>query len=300
MDLGVDARRLTRLLRWICGPLALLFLLAVAWRARGFVAESLHRVDWPLFLGAVSLWTFSHLVAPALAWALLRADGVPLRYRQALAIHVSRLPARYVPGGIWHTVSRVVDYADLGATRRQLGRLLVLENTLPLGMTLTLAGGILLWRAEAGWLAGAALAAGVALLLLAPLLLRGLQRFASASVGAGTAGYAAALAATALFWPVAAAAFCVYWLAMPVAATPLLTVAATYLLSWAAGFAMILSPQGAGVFEATFAVLAGGPAPFADMAVLAAGFRVVVLAADLAAFAVYVLLQLGRKLRGPG
>lgn len=288
----MDARRLVQLLRWICGPLALLFLLVVAYRARDFIAASLQHIDWPTFLGAAALWSFSHLVAPALAWTLLRADGLPLRYGQAVAIHVGRLPARYLPGGIWHTVSRVVDYSSLGATRAQLSRLLVLENTIPLGVTTLLGGMLFLLHGRHRGIAAAATLAGAAVLVLAPLLLQLLRRRGWTATGSN--GYGAAVAATLLFWPIAAGAFCLYWLALPATAVavPLPAVAATYLLSWAAGFAMIFSPQGAGVFEATFAVMAGSGAAFADSAIVAAGFRIAVLAADLGAFALYLLLRL--------
>jgi hypothetical protein len=296
MIAGGTVHRILRVLRAVFAPAAVLFLLFAVYSARGIVEETLRHARMLPFLAAVLAWAISHLLAPALAWTVLEADGVRIGYARALRIHVSRLPARYLPGGIWHTVSRVADYSTLGATRVQLTRLVLLENSLPVALAAILGGGGMLLLGLAKPVAGAAVSLGALLLLALPFVLR--HRMLSAGARFPVAAYLRAIIAMLGFWSVAAFAFCAYWSAFPQPeqAPALAAVASAYLLSWAAGFAMVFAPQGLGVFEGSIAALLQGATPFVDVVVLAAGFRAAVLGADLLAYAVYLALS---RLRGP-
>jgi len=295
MIAGGTVQRILRVLRAVFAPAAVLFLLFAVYGARGIVEETLRHARVLPFLAAVLAWAISHLLAPTLAWTVLEADGVRIGYARALRIHVSRLPARYLPGGIWHTVSRVADYSTLGATRVQLTRLVLLENSLPVALAAILGGGGMLLLGLATPIAGAAVSLGVLLVLALPFVLR--HRMLSAGTRFPVAAYLRAIVAMLGFWSVAALAFCAYWSAFPQPeqAPALAAVASAYLLSWAAGFAMVFAPQGLGVFEGSIAALLQGATPFVDVVVLAAGFRAAVLGADLLAYAVYLALS---RLRG--
>jgi hypothetical protein len=111
-------------------------------------------------------------------------------------------------------------------------------------------------------------------------------------------GYAKVLAVTAVFWACAASVFALYWSAF--AALPAnigaLTLYGTYLVAWSAGFIAVFAPQGLGVFEAVAAVVLGGAIPFAALATLAAGFRVIALAGDGLAFLAW---QISRRFVSP-
>lgn len=290
-------RRVVQVLRAAFTPAAVLFLLLAAYAARDIVVDTLRHAQLLPFLAAALAWAISHLIAPALAWTVLKADGVRIGYARALQIHVSRLPARYLPGGIWHTVSRVTDYAALGATRTQLTRLVLLENSLPVALAAVLGGGGMLLLGLVKPIAAAASCLGALLLLALPFVLQ--HRLLSAETRFRLATYLRASVAMIGFWAVAAFAFCTYWSAFPppAHAPALAAVAAAYLLSWAAGFVMVFAPQGLGVFEGSIAALLRGDAgtPFIDVLVLAAGFRAAVLGADLAAYATYLALS---RLRG--
>lgn len=293
-------RRMLRPLRAVFTPLAVLFLLLAAWSARGIVEDTLHQARWQIFAAAALLWAISHLIAPALAWVVLDAGGVPLSYRKALAIHVSRLPARYLPGGIWHTVSRVADYSTAGATRAQLTVLVAIENALPVALAAALGGSGLLLLGHREAVAGTALALGLMLLAGIPFALR--HRLLSAGAPLAWATYARAATIMLGFWATAALAFCCYWSAFPLPADApsLPVVAAAYLLSWAAGFVMVFAPQGLGVFEVSIAALLrdGSGTPFVDAVLLAAGFRAAVLGADLLAYALYLAVRPLRRRNG--
>lgn len=278
-------RRLLELSRRAFTPLALAFLVAAAWIAREpfLHALSLARPA-PVALAALA-WTGTHLLVPLVVHALLAAIGHSPGYATTLRIHFDRLPARYLPGGIWHTVSRVADLNAMGFGKRAISALVVLENLLPLALALLLAGAAWLALGKAPAQAGGLLAVGLAGLVLLPLLAGRL---------AGTTprwrAYAAAILPSTAFWLLAAFAFTTYWLAFPAASAGQvpLEIAAAYLLGWASGFVAVFAPQGMGVFEAVAASLLRGALPFAGVAVLVAGFRATLLAGDALAYVAWL------------
>ncbi|GAB2670131.1 hypothetical protein [Arenimonas aestuarii] len=284
----IPPRRLLQLSRRAFTPVALAFLLFAAWTARDAFLQALSLARAGPVLLAILAWSGTHLLVPLMVHALLAALGRSPGYRATLRIHFERLPARYLPGGIWHTVSRIADLSTMGFGRRTLAALVALENLLPLGLALLLAG--LAWFADdknpqvAGWL----LAGGAATLLLLPLLA---SRLAGHAVV--MRAYAAALLPATAFWLIAAFAFTTYWLAFPTASEgqAMLEIASAYLLAWASGFVAVFAPQGMGVFEAVAASLLRGALPFAGVAVLVAGFRATLLAGDALAYLLYLALR---------
>lgn len=275
-------------------PVALGFLLFAAYSGREVFAQVVSQArPLPLVL-AVLGWSLLHLVTPVVAWIVLRGAGHGLSYRELLGIHLNRLPARYVPGGVWQTVSRFVDLHARGVSQSELALLGVMENLAPLATALAF-GGILLSLAHNGVLPAPLIAsAGLALGLALPLVLRAVARPRPLS----WRGYVQVLAVTAIFWAIAASLFALYWSAFPAlpVAVDGVTLAGTYLVSWSAGFIAVLAPQGLGVFEAVAALVLRGAVPFATLAALAAGFRAVALAGDGLAFLAW---QLWRKFLRP-
>lgn len=278
-------RRVVEAGRWVFGPVALLCLAFAAWHARESVGAMLARADPLLLAAAIGLWALSHAFAPIASRIVLGELGARVHYREMLAIHVARLPARYLPGGIWHTVSRVVDLQRRGVGRAELAAMVLAENILP-PATAAILGGVLLFAAGVARTAAlVAMAAGAALLVVATVLSRhgALRRHANLAPRA----LLRAAAASAVFWCVAAAAFALYWLAFAdTGGEPLGAIAGVYLVSWAIGFVSFFAPQGLGVFEGVAALFLADSIGLADAAVLAAGFRVVVLAADLIAWSI--------------
>lgn len=271
--------------RWLFAPAAVFFLLAAGWRSRHLFANLLEQAAWMPLLLAVLLWALLHLLSPVFTWLVLGETGAALPYRAALEIHVSRLPARYLPGGIWHTVSRVVDLHHRGVGKATLTAMVILENTVPVAAALALGGAFLLPAGDRAALGWAAAAAGLALLALPPLLMR--QRLWKDWPKLPLRTYLAAVGVSLAFWAIAGVAFVCYWSAFPGvrANAPFTEIYGSYLLAWAAGFLSVFAPQGIGVFEAAIGALLKGALPFAGVAVLAAGFRAASVAADLLAWA---------------
>jgi hypothetical protein len=286
-------RRVMSGARWIFGPAAVMFLIVAGFAARDTFENVVRQAQWPALATAVALWLALHLLSPTFTWVLLRGFGTPLRYAEVLSIHVNRLPARYLPGGIWHTVSRVADLHHRGVSRTQLAAMVALENALPVSVALVL-GGFFLLAAGHDWRTAALCATGGAAILgCVPIALRH-RAVADCRIGART--YCLTIAITAAFWLIAATAFARYWTAFPAQpGTGLAEVYAAYLLAWAAGFVAVFAPQGLGVFESVAGVLLRGALPFAGAAMLAAGFRAAILAADVIAYAIFVSFRFASR-----
>jgi hypothetical protein len=279
-----SARRCLELVRTLLGPIALLFLAIAAWQSRDLAIDLLAQAEMIAIAVAILSWAGLHLLSPLLATMLLRDLGADVTYRMALDIHVRRLPTRYVPGGIWHTVSRVIDLNGHGVDRPRLATLLIVENTFPFALAAVLGGTT--WLTSGGRVAigVAALVAGLLVLILAPYAL--LSKYLGTRVATPSLGVLARVALLqAVFWCVASSVFWLYWTALPnPGSQSALLVGSAYLVSWAVGFVAVFAPQGLGVFEASIAGLLGSALPFVGVAVLAAGFRLVVLCADAIAW----------------
>lgn len=282
-------QRLLVVARRLFVPLALLFLALAAYGARDAFGAVLANARPGPLLATVLAWSLLHLLVPVISWIVLDGLGTGIGYRTALRIHVSRLPARYLPGGIWQTVSRVVDLHALGVSKRQLSVLVAMENIAPLAAAIGLGGACALAAGTTRLPAPALLGAGLLLGIVLPLAMRRLLPQAPLPVRS----YLLALAATLAFWVIAAAAFIGYWSAFPAMSLEAgyAGIAASYLLAWAAGFVAVFAPQGLGVFEAVAGLLLDGALPLAGMAVMVAGFRAATLAGDGLAYLAGLLVR---------
>jgi hypothetical protein len=258
-----------------------------AWQSRDLLLEILRDARPCYLFVSVLVWILMNLVAAAFASLVFRALGAPLTLPDAARIHVSNLPARYLPGGIWHTVGRAADYRAAGIGAKSISLFVLLENVLAVCVAFILSGVLLaVTRSNDDWTLvalTAAFGAGVVLLLL-PLILSRVAKSSDQQPALPT--LLSLVVLTIVSWSIAATAFVIYVSAFPgVAATPApLEIAGGYLFSWGVGFIAIFAPQGIGVFEVVAADLLRGTAPLMGIAALLAGFRLVILAADALAW----------------
>lgn len=269
-------------LKWVFTPCAVLALLSVTWRYREELAQTAAEANTELLLLAIALWCLMHALSPLFVYLIVAGDGVSLRtvYR----IHLKNIPARYIPGGIWGTVGRVADLAASGARRGTLVTFVGLENFA--GLTMASALGALMLISTRGWWAMEGSAGVIFLLCGAAVLAAPLAARLPAVRGHWTAvgvPYVRAMTVVAASWIVAALSFTAYYASVTPARSDIsvVDVAGAYLISWAAGFVAVFAPQGIGVFEVVASSLLKGSSPLAQTAVLFAGFRVVILLADL-------------------
>ncbi len=264
-------------------PLAVSALLFFGWHARHALGQVLTHARLGYLAAAGALWVALHFLSPLVQTLILRACGSEISYAKAFGIFAQRLPGRYLPGGIWHTVGRAMDYHQHGIQPRHLATLVFLETVFPPVITFILGGmGLAAVRGVQGW-GGLGLAcAGVALLglIMMPAFIN--ARLLKTPNGFPLGSYYQAAAILTVYWVVAAATFICYLAAFPavLAAASLIEVGATYLFSWGVGYVAIFAPQGIGVFEVVAGKLLNAPLSLGGMAALMAGFRLVILAAD--------------------
>lgn len=268
-------------------PLAIGFLVYLAWQSRSELTEILANAEPRFLFLSFVLWLLMSLAAPIYAIVVFRGLGHEVRFTDAARIHIVNLPARYLPGGIWHTVGRVMHYREAGVGNRELAVFVFLENALSVATAFILGGSLLIaFRGLEGWggLASIAVIAGTCTLVLVPVLSRIRTREKRYAVGPHY--YLASVLAAALAWCIAASAFVAFVNSFPtlVIDASNLHVAGTYLFSWGIGFLAIFAPQGVGVFELAAAELLQSSTALSSIVPLFAMFRLVILAADLFAW----------------
>ena len=121
-------------------PVALVFLIYIGWQSRALLATVVATAQWNLLLLASLFLILPHFVSAKATVMILKACGMSISYRLALQIHISRLPARYLPGGVWHSVGRMMDFHTLGVKPSQLTALFLLENILAIAVAFLLGG----------------------------------------------------------------------------------------------------------------------------------------------------------------
>lgn len=278
-------------------PLALAFLAYSAYLASDYLRPLLATVSVPRLLLACALWSLAQWVGPLASVAMARILDIGLGYRELALISVLRLPAKYLPGGIWQSVARFTAYQRLAIKNSDSMTILVVEHVFALGSSIALGASLLLWATHsinASRIAAALLALSVIGLLLSSAWLK-------RNRGHDALLWILKLAlSTCLFWTLAAASFCMYWLAVfGNEAADLRLVGSCYLLSWAAGFVVIFAPQGLGVFEWVAANLMSSTQPLSVVVTAVAGFRMIAIAGDLAAWSLGVVISRCYRNREP-
>lgn len=287
-------RKIINGLKLLFTPVAFAFLLYFAWQSKDELANLISNASL-LYLGSAAVvWGLLHALSPLLAVIVFNACGSKVGWQQAFSTHAARLPARYVPGGIWHTVGRVMDYREQGVESRHLTTFVVLENGLAAAVTLAIGGAIVFAMRGTdsfGVIAGLSSIAGIVALPAIGFLLN--SRVLQQPDRLAFFAYTKIVSTVVLFWTGATLAFLLYLNAFPASTGDFSSVemGGIYLFSWGIGFVSIFAPQGIGVFEFVASELMGGPIGFMGLAALIAGFRVVVLAADVVVWLIYQAMR---------
>lgn len=284
-------RKLITLIKWIFTPIALTFLLAAVYHSRAFIRNTLVHSLPGYFILAVLVWMAGQLLSPLFVHAVLSGCGEKIDYRKILDLHLRYLPARYVPGGIWHTVARVGGLHRLGVHSKHLGSFVFLENLVALGVTFTVGGTLVgLHSVDRVWQPIALVLAltSLTVLLVCPILM---NRLILKTFGrTWYRNYIAAVIISILFWSFATTSFLLYISAFPtsIVTSDWIGIAGAYLFSWAMGFIAIFAPQGVGVFEVVAAELISANLPFSALVALLLGFRLVIMVSDVCMWAGWI------------
>lgn len=283
---GGQARKWMRRSRVVYTPLSLGFLGYLLWKDPAGILTDLSSIQSTTVVAVFLLVAIGHACIGFSTHFILVSLHHRLDVGRVLYIHVSRLPARYLPGGVWQTVARAHDFLALGLPRSTILRLVALELWISACLAAFLGGLVLLGTdspVNALWLSLLALTGGVGLAVtphLARIRLRGEASVAIAS-------YAAAVCSFALVWGLYGSAFYLFVSQMiPGLDWPHAT--GTYLVSWLAGFLAVFAPQGIGVFEVTSSFLLTGSLA-AGLAASLFAFRALLILSDMGVWLIFHL-----------
>ena len=98
-----------KLIKILFTPVAFLFLGYFVWRSKEDLMMLFLDASIFWFMISIILWMLLHFISPVFTKVIFKSYGVSLDYLSIFSIHVARLPAKYLPGGIWNTVARTND-----------------------------------------------------------------------------------------------------------------------------------------------------------------------------------------------
>jgi hypothetical protein len=238
-----------------------------------------------------------HIVIAVGFHRLHRSVGVNRRLGDAMTSYFVRLPARYLPGGIWHTASRYADiHANQPIDRLTVGTLFVAETGV-VALTGLLVAGI----AARTFLPELSFGSQLAILLIAAATILTIVLAAAArraKVYPHPAEFAAAVVLLAANWVGLGVAFVLYTRGLggsSLASCDASIVATTYDMAATLGYITLIAPQGWGVTELSFGALKTCAADMPTSVAALTGFRIVAIIADAGAYAVWVLAMLGTR-----
>jgi len=281
-----------RIARLCFTPLSLLLMTWLVWRSWAVIGTILHDADWSLLLPAALLWLLTNLLAALTATRMFKSIGLRMGFLACLRIHCRRLPAKYLPGGIWHSVGRASDYLVRGHDSRSIGVYFVIENVILVGVTLTLGASLVTRLVAPGMLQ-------LLLTWLPVLSLLGLLGFPLAvqvltrqQTRLHMTVYLSAILGMLGYWCLAGFSFALWIAAFPALELQVgsLETAGVYIFSWCMGYLALFAPQGIGVAEFVSGYLLAGKDATRLLGFLVS-FRLLVLAADLAAWALSLLMR---------
>ena len=240
----------------------------------------------PIYLlSAIFFGILNHLFIPFCTKTVLNSYDVNLSYFFILKTYITRLPNRYLPGGIWHSVSRAFDFHHKGVKKPELSSLFLLESLLPVSLSFIIGGSGLIILSPITvnftYILALSIMLGFIILILSPKLINTFILTAHNKINIRKFLYC--VISYILMWLILSFIFIAYFLIFKHTLTEvsLLEIGFTYLFSWGVGFVAIFAPQGIGVFEITASHILGDKAILYNMAVILVGFRIIVLFNDL-------------------
>jgi len=256
--------------KWLAQGLALVVVIVLwgAYLARSW--EQLAGYQWRIasgLLGLAALGWAAYFLMLGVGWVfLVRRAGHQMPLGGGLRAWACSMPARYVPGNVWHVVGRLYLGSRLGA------RIETLLATSAVEQVLTVLGAVLVGLAlglsdrAAAWRPGLALVAGLGLIAIHPKVLGAALGLAGRLLGKRPEPVRLSYRdlALALGWYVLAnlvsgVAFWLLVLSLGGAGPQhLLRLIGAYALAYAVGYLSFLTPAGLGAREAALVALLGG------------------------------------------
>lgn len=272
------------------------FLVTVFFQNRAEILSIFSVASYSGLATAILFWILATLLMPAIAFTILRDRQNSITFRTLLAIHLNRIPSKFLPGGIWQTFARAYDMNNMGITKTDISLVVLYENTYSIILAAIVSTlGIYLFSASDLY-ATLALVLFLGSIATLPMALIFRKRGFILSLSA----YAQLTAVCTVFWILAGSAFYSYMSAIGLVAASdgaLLTFI-NYLFSYVVGFVSVFAPQGIGVFELVYSELAASELSRTQLIIFVAGFRVLVMLSDMLTWLGYMLIKIGSGLGG--
>lgn len=274
--------------------IALVAIVVYGFANRETVAATMDRLQLSAVLRTGAIMLVLHLLIVSSFHCLHMALGISRPWRRGADSYFQRLPGRFLPGGIWHSVMRYGDmHRERTTSARALGIVFLGESALLAGSGFIAAGAFGLTQfdhsSRAAVIAQIMLATGLMTSTILGILC--LWRY-----GARTwKPLVTSLALMAITWTGTAFAFAslsAFGTQPMLAQCDAGAVAASYLGAASTGYVAVFAPQGWGVTELVFAAMRPCAAPVASLVTAVFAFRLVSLAADAFAFAVAMALRI--------
>ncbi len=235
---------------------------------------------------SIFLWILLHILSPLFTVFSFKLFGNNINYKKAFIIHNKRLPAKYIPGGIWHTVARVNDYHNEGVSASSIGKYIAFENIAAIVIALTIGCILISQNTQDSSIHSATTLLSVIGIttILTPILLKLLSHKLMMNISLKK--YYISILITAAYWSIAAASF-IYFIKSFTnlnIETNYSMIGGTYLLSWGIGYIAIFAPQGIGISELISASLLKNSMQAAGLIPTIAAFRAIILIGDIIAW----------------
>ncbi len=292
--------RIKRFIHWgklLFTPLALIGLGYFGWQSRKIFAALLIDAQPDKLILSVLLWMSLHFFAPIFTMIIFKSIDFSMTYKEIVLIHTLRIPAKYLPGGIWHTAAKAADYHQQGLSTRSIGAYLLLENLAAAGVTLALCGMIVMQLPENGqpWFVKTLVLTistiSICVVLLLPWFFRRLIFLSQLAIP--KRAYFFSIICLVIYWLLAATAFVSFLSAFKGLGLSVSYIQAggIYIFSWGIGFITLFAPQGLGVAEFISGQLLDADISTSSFIALLATFRLIICIGDLLAWLIAVSIS---------
>ncbi len=264
-------------------PIALGFIGYFFWESKDLFIEILNNSNSYWLIGSTLLWMSLHFSFPIFTRIILKSYGLPLNYKEVLWIHIKRLPAKYIPGGIWHAVARISDYSQKGIKNYNIASYLLIENISIAAVTLILGGSVVLSLLNQGiwqYIIIILIVSCSLTIIGLPLLLK--SNIFSLRQPLSKQYYYIGILYLFIYWLIVASSFVCFLKSFPnnILSVSPITSGGIYVFSWGIGFISLFSPQGIGVSEYISGHLLEANLDKHTFIALLASFRIIIFIAD--------------------
>lgn len=238
-----------------------------------------------LFISFI-LWSSLVFLVPWFSHTVIANYRKNITFSDIMTTYIDRLPAKYLPGGIWHTVARLHDLSKKGLTKKELSILVLYENSWTVIITSTVGSlGVYFYHQDSHWGKIALILFFISLTIIFTLFILRKKTYILSFYS-----HIKISIINLFFWLIASTSFLCYLSAFSIFELQAQYIF-NYMFSWLIGFLSIFTPQGIGVFELTMVQLTTFSISMNESMIIIAGFRLVVFISDFTNWFIYWLYK---------